>query len=74
MVRVIVVTGVNKVVGTTVVVMGCGPVVNIEAVHGPVAVMTPVELMVIALTSHQYTVLYCKVSWFGSALVMVLSE
>ena len=57
-----VVTEDTTVVTAGVVAGACGAVVNMDIVQGPVAVMAPVELMVTALTSHQYTVLYCKVS------------
>ena len=50
------------VVVITTLVRGVGMVVNIEAIHGPVAARPPLEFIVTALTSHQYTVLYCKVS------------
>jgi hypothetical protein len=68
------VTIVVPVAAVPVVVTGGGAVVNILIDPGPVAETAPLEFRVTALTSHQYTVLYCKVSWEGSALVKVLSE
>jgi len=56
------VTIVVFVAAVPVVVTGAAAVVNIDTVHGPEVAMPPLEFVVTALTSHQYTVLYCKVS------------